>query len=121
MGFENSANRTKIAELLRFTSKSGDAQVVKEHVDRMQQGDVSSPALENVRKNGPEALHVVDPPDEFAVQQPKGFDGKRLEPTTKDRFDLGDGDEKRKVDELKKRFRSKDVYRGRKLITWFRR
>ena len=87
----------------------------------MQQGAVSFPALENVRKKGPEALHVVDPADEFAVQQPNFFDGKRLESTTKDRFDLGDGDEKMKFHELKKIFRSKDVYRGRKLITWFRR
>ena len=35
------------------------------------------------------------------MQPPKEFDGKRLESTTKDRFDLGDGDEKKKYDELK--------------------
>ena len=37
---EDSTNRTKIAELLRFhTSKSGDEQIsLKEYVDRMKEG-----------------------------------------------------------------------------------
>ena len=45
---EDSANRNKIAEVLKFnTSKSGDDQVdMKEHVDRMQQGDVAKFAQE---------------------------------------------------------------------------
>merc|ERR1712050_275843 len=69
---EDSTNRTKVAELLRFhTSKSGDEQIsFKEYVDRMKEGqsDIyyitgesitavsSSPFLETLRKKGLEVL-----------------------------------------------------------------
>ena len=72
---EDSTNRTKIAELLRFhTSKSGDEQIsLKEYVDRMKEGqnDIfyitgesvaavsSSPFLETLRKKGIEVLYMV--------------------------------------------------------------
>ena len=79
---EDSTNRTKIAELLRFhTSKSGDEQIsLKEYVDRMKEGqnDIfyitgesiaavsSSPFLETLRKKGIEVLYMTDPIDESA-------------------------------------------------------
>ena len=97
---EDSTNRTKIAELLRFhTSKSGDEQIsLKEYVDRMKEGqnDIfyitgesivavsSSPFLETLRKKGIEVLYMVDPVDEYATQQLKEFDGKKLKSTTKE-------------------------------------
>merc|ERR1711974_461089 len=96
---EDSTNRTKIAELLRWhTSKSVDEQIsLKEYVDRMKEGqqDIyyitgesitsvsSSPFLEALRKKGLEVLYMVDPVDEYAVQQLKEFDGKKLKSTTK--------------------------------------
>merc|ERR1712136_426246 len=117
---EDSTNRTKIAELLRFcTSKSGDEQIsLKEYVDRMKEGqnDIyyitgesiavvsSSPFLENLRKKGLEVLYMVDPVDEYAVQQLKEFDGKKLKSTTKEGLDIGDEDEKKKLEELKAEF-----------------
>merc|ERR1712037_447095 len=80
---EDSTNRTKIAELLRFhTSKSGDELIgLKEYVDRMKEGqnDIyyitgesiaavsSSPFLETLRKKGLEVLYMTDPIDEYAV------------------------------------------------------
>merc|ERR1711998_404078 len=94
---EDSTNRTKVAELMRYqTSKSGDEQIsLKEYVDRMKEGqnDIyyitgesiaqvsSSPFLENLRKKGLEVLYMVDPVDEYAVQQLKEFDGKKLKST----------------------------------------
>merc|ERR1712079_87778 len=91
---EDSTNRTKVAELMRYhTSKSGDEQIsLKEYVDRMKEGqnDIyyitgesiaavsSSPFLETLRKKGLEVLYMVDPIDEYAVQQLKEF-----EPLTK--------------------------------------
>merc|ERR1719325_220441 len=110
-------NRTKVAELLRFhTSKSGDEQIsLKEYVDRMKEGqnDIyyitgesitavsSSPFLENLRKKGLEVMYMVDPVDEYAVQQLKEFDGKKLKSTTKEGLDIEDEDEKKKLEELK--------------------
>merc|ERR1712167_124726 len=117
---EDSTNRTKIAELMRFsTSKSGDEQIsLKEYVDRMKEGqnDIyyitgesiaavsSSPFLETLRKKGLEVLYMVDPVDEYAVQQLKEFDGKKLKSTTKEGLDSDDEDEKKKMEELKAEF-----------------
>merc|ERR1711979_81628 len=117
---EDSTNRTKVAELMRFhTSKSGDEQIsLKEYVDRMKEGqnDIyyitgesitavsSSPFLESLRKKGLEVMYMVDPIDEYAVQQLKEFDGKKLKSTTKEGLDVEDEDEKKKLEELKAEF-----------------
>merc|ERR1712134_40895 len=110
----------EIAELLRFnTSKSGDESIsLKEYVDRMKEGqnDIyyitgesvaqvsSSPFLENLRKKGLEVLYMVDPVDEYAVQQLKEFEGKKLKSTTKEGLDIDDEDDKKKLEELKAEF-----------------
>merc|ERR1711994_644300 len=64
----------------------------------------SSPFLENLRKKGLEVLYMVDPVDEYAVQQLKEFDGKKLKSTTKEGLDIDDEDEKKKFEELKAEF-----------------
>merc|ERR1712014_247526 len=113
---EDSTNRTKVAELLRYqTSKSGDEQIsFKEYVDRMKEGqnDIyyitgesiaavsSSPFLETWGKKGIEVLYMVDPIDEYAVQQLKEFDGKKLKSTTKEGLEIDDEDEKKKMKEV---------------------
>merc|ERR1712110_294184 len=92
---EDSTNRMKVAELMRYhTSKSGDEQIsFKEYVDRMKEGqnDIyyitgesiaavsSSPFLEALRKKGLEVLYMVDPIDEYAVQQLKEVLGDKVE------------------------------------------
>merc|ERR1719338_53881 len=117
---EDSTNRTKVAELLRFhTSKSGDELIgLKEYVDRMKEGqnDIyyitgesiaavsSSPFLETLRKKGLEVQYMTDPIDEYAVQQLKEFDGKKLKSITKEGLDIDDEDEKKKMEELKAEF-----------------
>merc|ERR1712025_89800 len=117
---EDSTNRAKVADLMRYhTSKSGDEQIsLKEYVDRMKEGqnDIyyitgesiaavsSSPFLEALRKKGLEVLYMVDPIDEYAVQQLKEFDGKKLKSVTKEGLDIADEDEKKKVEELKAEF-----------------
>merc|ERR1719313_776933 len=78
---EDSTNRTKVAELLRFqTSKSGDEMIsFKEYVDRMKEGQAdiyyitgesiasvsSSPFIETLRKKGLEVIYMVDPVSPF--------------------------------------------------------
>merc|ERR1712197_237549 len=117
---EDSTNRAKVAELMRYhTSKSGDELIsLKEYVDRMKEGqnDIyyitgesiasvsSSPFLESLRKKGLEVLYMVDPIDEYAVQQLKEFDGKKLKSTTKEGLEIDDEDEKKKLEELKSEF-----------------
>merc|ERR1712149_155748 len=100
---------TKIADLMRYnSSKSGDEQIsLKEYVDRMKEGqnDIyyitgesiaqvsSSPFLETLRKKGIEVLYMVDPVDEYAVQQLKEFDGKKLICATKEGMNLGEDED----------------------------
>merc|ERR1712080_326490 len=120
MGHEDSTNRTKVAELLRFhTSKSGDEQIsLKEYVDRMKEGqqDIyyitgesiaavsASPFLESLRKKGFEVLYMVDPIDEYCVQQLKEYDGKKLSSVTKEGLDISTEDEKKTLEEQKAAF-----------------
>ena len=54
-----------------------------------------------LHKKGLEILSMVDPVDEYAVQQLKEFDRKKLKSTAKEGFDLGDEDDKKKLGELK--------------------
>ena len=84
---EDSANRNKIADLLRFsTTKSGEEQIsLKEYIQKMKEGQKSiyyitgesreqvenSAFVERVKKRGYEVLYMVDPIDEYAVQQLK--------------------------------------------------
>merc|ERR1712193_352747 len=117
---EDSTNRTKIAELLRYqTSKSGDEMIsLKEYVDRMKEGqsDIyymtgesvaqvsSSPFIETLRKKGFEVLYMVDPIDEYCVQQLKEYDVKKLKSIAKEGLDLDTEEEKKKTEELKAEF-----------------
>merc|ERR1712057_68755 len=117
---EDSTNRAKIADFLRFqTSKSGDESItLKEYVDRMKEGqqDIyyitgesiqgvsSSPFIEALRKKGIEVLYMVDPIDEYCVQQLKEYDSKKLKSVTKEGLDLDTEDEKKKTEELKADF-----------------
>lgn len=109
---EDNANRAKITELLRFqTSKSGDELIgLKEYVDRMKenQKDIyyitgesinavsNSPFLEALTKRGFEVIYMVDPIDEYAVQQLKDFDGKKLKCCTKEGLNIDDSEEEKK-------------------------
>lgn len=118
---EDSTNRTKIAELLRFhTSKSGEEQIsFKEYIQRMKEGQkdifyitgesrqavANSPFLEALKKRGYEVLYLVDPIDEYMVQQLKDYDGKKLKSCTKEGLDLEETeDEKKQKEELKAKF-----------------
>merc|ERR1712216_494853 len=61
-----------------------------------------SPFIEKLKKKGIEVLYMVDPIDEYAVQQLKEFDGKKLICATKEGMNLGeDEDEKKKFEEAK--------------------
>merc|ERR1719427_1405073 len=114
---EDTQNRQKVAELIRYhSSASGDDMTsFKDYVSRMKENQkdiyyitgeskeiVSKSAfVEKVLKAGDEALYMVDPIDEYAVQQLKEYDGKKLVCITKEGLELPvDEDEKKRQEEL---------------------
>merc|ERR1712159_270054 len=117
---EDSTNRQKLAELMRYqTSKSGDDTVsFKEYVDRMKEGQqgiyyitgesvaqvAQSPFIEGLKKKGMEVLYMVDPIDEYCVQQLKEYDGKKLISVSKEGLELEDEEEKKTLEEQKADF-----------------
>merc|ERR1711934_605283 len=64
----------------------------------------NSPFLEKLKKRGLEVLFMVDPIDEYAVQQLKEYDGKKLVCCTKEGLQLDDSEEKKKKEEVKAQF-----------------
>lgn len=101
---EDSANREKLSSFLRYhSSKSGEElTTLKDYVARMKEGQkdiffitgesrasvAASPFVESLRKRGYEVLYMVDPIDEYVIQQLKEYDGKKLKNCSKEGLEL---------------------------------
>lgn len=115
---EDSANRKKLMELLRFySSESGEEMTtLKDYVTRMKEGQKSiyyitgdskkklesSPFIEEAKRRGYEVLFMTEPIDEYVMQQVRDFEDKKFACLTKEgvKFEETE-DEKKKFEEEK--------------------
>merc|ERR1711970_431207 len=119
---EDSTNRTKVANLLRYYSSHDGGEertTLADYVTRMEdnQKDIyfitgesvdivkNSAFVERVTKRGFEVLYMCEPFDEYCVQQLREYDGKNLVSVTKEGLELPeDEEEKKKFEETKAKF-----------------
>lgn len=114
---EDAANKSKLAKLLRFkTSKSDDKYTSLENyvagmpewqkdiyflAAESMEAAAKSPFMEVARRKGVEVLFLVDPIDEYAIQNLGDFDGHKLQSLTKEGLKYGDEDEETQKKRLK--------------------
>ncbi|KAL2082248.1 hypothetical protein ACEWY4_022066 [Coilia grayii] len=118
---EDAQNRKKLSEFLRYyTSTSPDEMVsLKDYVSRMKENQkhiyyitgetkeqvANSAFVERLRKAGLEVIYMIEPIDEYGVQQLKEYDGKNLVSVTKEGLELPEDEEEvKKQEELKTKF-----------------
>jgi heat shock protein beta len=103
---EDASNRTKLSKLLRFKSSHSDGEFISlaDYIGRMKdtqkyiyylageniESVESSTFLAKFRKKELEVLFLVDPIDEYAIQNLSEYDGKKLMSITKEGIKFGD-------------------------------
>ena len=116
---EDSSNREKLANLLRYHSTKSDDKMtsLKDYISRMKEGQEqiyfisgeskraveNSLFLEKLTKRGFEVLFMCDPIDEYCMQQLKEFDEKKFVDITKENLNLPLTEEEKKAEEEKKK------------------
>merc|ERR1711962_551690 len=102
---EDTANRTRLAKLLRFVSSSGKTTSLAEYVERMKDKQESifyaaggskeevqnSSFVERLLKKGYEVLYLTEAVDEYAISALPEFEGKKFQNVAKEGFSI-DGD-----------------------------
>lgn len=109
---EDTANRVRLAKLLRFRSSSSLDQLTSlaDYVKRMKEKQehiyyiagtsldeaAKSPFVERLLKKGFEVLYLTDAVDEYAVSALPDFEGKKFQNVAKDGLDLSSQSERTK-------------------------
>jgi len=102
---EDTANRSRLAKLLRFTSSNGKLTSLSEYVERMKDKQEQifymaggskeevekSPFVERLIKKGYEVLFLTEAVDEYAISALPEFEGKKFQNVAKEGFNI-DGD-----------------------------
>merc|ERR1712227_194801 len=117
---EDTANRTRLAKLLRFVSSSGKTTSLAEYVERMKDKQESifymaggsteevskSPFVERLLKKGYEVLYLTEAVDEYAISSLPEFEGKKFQNVAKEGFNIdGETDAaKQRRDAAKEKF-----------------
>merc|ERR1719290_757714 len=117
---EDTANRTRLAKLLRFTSSTGKITSLAEYVERMKDKQESifymaggskeevekSPFVERLLKKGYEVLYLTEAVDEYAISALPEFEGKKFQNVAKEGFSIDGDNEAAKAmkAEVKERF-----------------
>jgi molecular chaperone HtpG len=117
---EDTTNREKLASFLRYESSKSDGLLTsfEDYIGRMNETQksiyyitgeskkaiINSPFLEKLKKKDIEVLYMVDPIDEYVIQQLKDYNTKELVCITKENLNLGEEDstEKESFESLKK-------------------
>merc|ERR1719187_2882841 len=117
---EDTANRTRLAKLLRFTSSNGKLTSLSEYVENMKEKQEhifymaggskeeveTSPFVERLLKKGYEILYLTEAVDEYAISALPEFEGKKFQNVAKEGFSIDGETEavKERKNEIKERF-----------------
>ncbi|OQV24237.1 Endoplasmin [Hypsibius exemplaris] len=117
---EDSANRSRLAKLLRFTtSHTSDLTLLADYVTRMKPRQETiyymaastraeaekSPFVERLLQKGYEVLYLTEPVDEYCMQSLPEFEGKKFQNAAKEGLKLGESDKsKKRLEELQKQY-----------------
>jgi molecular chaperone HtpG len=115
---EDQQNRKKLLELLRYNSTKAldEPTTFKDYVTRMKEGQSqiyyitgdskkkleNSPFIEEAKRRDIEVLFLVDPIDEYVVQQVKDYEDKKLVCLTKEGVKFEETEEEKKKKEEEK-------------------
>jgi len=112
---EDAQNRKKLMELLRYNTTKAleEPTTLKDYVTRMKEGQQSiyyitgdskkklenSPFLEEAKRRDLEVIFMVDPIDEYVMQQVKDFEDKKFVCLTKEGVKFDETEEEKKAKE----------------------
>jgi len=99
---EDTANRTRLAKLLRFVSSSGKLVSLADYVENMKEKQEQifymaggskeevekSPFVERLLKKGYEVLYLTEAVDEYAISALPEFEGKKFQNVAKEGFSI---------------------------------